>query len=259
MVRSHLKNIRHYRMSNDIDMKRIGVTKKGLGPKSQFKPLEIVGYLKDSLPSDYVIKELESKGSNRNYNIEVILNEVDAKVFGLDRFQFELRVEENVQENTYEMVGGYRLVKLSKIFADKIHATLEKFMNGTLDNDNNSRHIVDLMMIPELYLEDKRDKKNEFVNEVVDFLKDKIKQDIDYLNRKSDVISETKLFSKRSIIKNPLFVWDKVMSDWVDSSDIENINENYINNLLYEVDGHIFTNSRLNFVRKILEVYNEKI
>ncbi len=255
IIRSYLNQTEHYRHSTDVDLKRINNSNTGkkIGPRSQFKPYDIEKSINEWFGEDFEIEVIKNNKSSKNLNYRLIFPEKIAMQFNLPTLNFELRYEEKVDDDTWEMIDDFRLIKLSKIFSDKLFATLEMFEMGKLRENNLIRHLVDLMLIPSEYK-----LNSEFTVEFMKFFKDRIDEESEYVKRnKNDFEVNMNLTSKSVVIKNPLAVWENMSIEILYDEDggLDAINEELNSNDRYKYDGDIFTEKRINFIRELLKEY----
>lgn len=243
IIRSILKNEEHYRFSTDIDIKKVGVTKKSSGPRSQIKPLNLDEELKKRFTNNITCKEIENQGESKGFNYHLTFSKELSRELGFNELNLEFFLEKNIDENCFEIIEGFRLVKISKLLADKIYATLESYKKEIIETDNLVRHLVDIMIVPKTF-----DISKNFKQEVIKFLSERIENEQSFIDKQNEHDRNSlNIIAKQEVNNNILLVWKDLVEDWLmfDAS-FEKRNEEIKSNQLYRIDYDIYTDENIN-------------
>jgi len=263
-IRLYLKEKVPYRLSKDIDISKLLTTEeaelnlnKSIGPKSQFKPLDIKEYLKEEYGDSNVIV----KDNTSSSPIQLIIVNEDKEDGGI---VFELMIQKKSNSHQIENINEINFQKLSKVYADKIFALLQYFSSGELEDSNNIRHLIDLMLIPsELKFNIKIN--DNLKKETIFFLKERISNENTWINnnlnsKESKIL--TRINERKYLIDNFHKIWVKFMEEYL----INGIGKNKfldINNKLKENTymmrnfKNIVNESRVSYVSIINRGLNE--
>ncbi len=142
-LRLKFNNIPLYRLSKDIDIKKINKSEnKGTSPSKQFEKLNInEKYFEDHLKE--VISEVKKiKNERPSLTQEYIL-----KFKNGEEIIIELYLDYKKNQKEAEEINGLIFSKIEKVFADKLHTFGKLSHTGNLYIGNNIRHLVDLLHI----------------------------------------------------------------------------------------------------------------
>lgn len=172
VLRLILENIEPYRRSINFDIKKVNKfkNKSSAGPSSQFKPLKFTteyfkGFLKDELLE---VHREKNEGGRFVQHFDLIMKNGESILL-----KFYRDFDKNVHE--VERLYGINFIKIEKILADKIHAFTKTEMREASIQDNNVRHIIDILHIASKY-----NIENELM---MSFLNEKIEQESKLANK----------------------------------------------------------------------------
>lgn len=151
LIRNYFLSRDDYRYSSDIDITVIGQS-KNRGPYSQYDP-------KKNRLDDF----LERK--NIKHTCELIRQRRAICKININGITIDLEssVPQDYEYTEYDEIGGIRLVKLSKVLADKIMILIEYQFDGTDLFGPYLRHAVDIFMMEDWYDYDMLSEKDEIV------------------------------------------------------------------------------------------------
>ncbi len=139
LIRNYFSDLEDYRGSMDIDITTTNY-KKGSGPRSQYEPKS---FKLNEFLDKKEIKYVEEKNNPRRMTFTFTLDNqtirLESSVPGYDEY------------SEFEIIGGIRVAKLQKIFADKLMILIEYNSRGIDLEGEYLRHLIDIMLMEEMY------------------------------------------------------------------------------------------------------------